>query len=96
MRVITDYKGKAIPGGGVTALLADDFNTFNSLFEVNTLPTEMVTCQDTCPLEIYSWEVCKTLQKSNPHKAPGPHGIPGPVLKNVSSVMVTTLLPFLF
>lgn len=65
----------------VSPSLPDDLNIFFACFESYSPAEEVKKDQDPCPLVITRADVCKSFKRINPHKAPGPDGIPGRALR---------------
>ena len=81
LRAITDYKEKTSSAVLTSASFPDELNTFYARFENTSPAVEVPKAQDSCPLTISRADVCRAFKRTNPHKAPGPDGIPGRVLK---------------
>ena len=65
----------------VSPSLPDDLNTYLACFESYSLAQQVQMDQDPCTLAITAADVCKSFKRINPHKAPGPDGIPGRALR---------------
>ena len=65
----------------VSASLPDDLNTFFARFESYSPAEEVQKDKDPCQLVTTRADVCKSFNRINPHKAPGPDGIPGQALR---------------
>ncbi|KAI4905794.1 hypothetical protein NFI96_024899 [Prochilodus magdalenae] len=74
----------------ISAALPDELNTFYARFEVNhtILPEKAPATADSAPHSVSVADVCKTFKRVNIHKASGPDGIPGRILK---TARITTL-----
>ena len=63
------------------ASLPDELNSFFARFE-SSRAVEVQRDQELhCPFVLNRADVCKSFKRVNPHKAPGPDGIPGRVLR---------------
>ena len=83
LKTITDYKGKhnrELPSG---ASLPDELNAFYAHVEASNTEECMgaPAVQEDCVITLSVADVSKTVKQVNIHKATGPEGIPGRVLK---------------
>ena len=83
LKTITDYKGKAsreLPSDGS---LPDELNAFYARFEASNTEacTRAPAVLGDCVITLSVADVNKTFKQVNIHKATGPEGLPGCVLK---------------
>ena len=83
MKTITDYKGKFIRKLPSDASLPDELNAFYARFEASNTEacTRAPAVLDDCVITLSVADVNKTFKQVNIHKATGPDGLPGCVLK---------------
>ena len=83
LRTMTDCKGAAGGAAGVSACasLPDELNSFFARFESSRAVEVQRDQELPCPFVLNRADVCKSFKRVNPHKAPGPDGIPGRVLR---------------
>ena len=81
-----------------SAATVDELNQFYARFDVRDFKAE---CEDFCStlepetLTISESDVLATLKRLNPHKAPGPDGIKGKLLKNCAS-QLSSIFTYIF
>ncbi len=83
IHVLTDYKSaNSIPPNS-NATLPDELNNFYARFDHGNTepPIKAVLTPYNLPLTLSTSDMCATLRKVNSHKAAGPYGIPGRVLR---------------
>ncbi len=82
---ITGFKGNKPATVNIAASLPDELNTFYARFEAdNTAHTESAAAaaaEEVSPLTLSVADVTRSFKRVNIHKAVGPDGIPGRVLK---------------
>jgi hypothetical protein len=80
LKTITAYKGKARCKLPSDASLSDELNAFYARFEASNTEAckRAPAVLDDCVISLY---VSKTFKQTNIHKATGPDGLPGHVLK---------------
>ncbi len=81
---ITGFKGNKPATVNIAASLPDELNTFYARFEAdNTAQTESAAAaaEEVSPLMLSVADVTRSFKRVNIHKAVGPDGIPGRVLK---------------
>ena len=83
MKTITDYKGKPRRKLPSDASLPDELNAFYARFEASNTEayTRTPAVLDDCVITLSAADVSKTFKQVNIHKAAGPDGLPGSVLK---------------
>ena len=83
LKTITEYKGKSSRELSSDASLPDELNAFYALFEAsNTEPCiRAPAVLDDCMITLSIADVSKTYKQVNIHKATGPDGFTGRVLK---------------
>ena len=83
LQTITDYKGKHSRELPSDTSLLDELNNFYARFEASNTETCMRASADPddCVIRLSAADVSKTVKKVNIHKAAGPDGLPGSVLR---------------
>uniref|UniRef100_A0A669B6E2 Reverse transcriptase domain-containing protein n=1 Tax=Oreochromis niloticus TaxID=8128 RepID=A0A669B6E2_ORENI len=83
LRCITDYKKVNTVSVQPTASLADELNNFYARFDADNREQILYPQEDSeaATLTLKTEAVRWTFKKVNPHKAPGPDGIPGRLLR---------------
>jgi hypothetical protein len=74
LQTITDYKGKHSQELPSDTSLADELNYFYGRLGASAVP-------DDCVITVSAADVSKTFKQVNIHKAAGPDGLPGHVLR---------------
>ncbi len=101
---ITGFKGNKPATVNIAASLPDELNTFYAHFEAdNTAHTEnapAAAAEEVSPLSLFVADVTRSFKRVNIHKAVGPDGKPGRVLKacafQLAGVLQTfSICPFL-
>ena len=83
LQTITDYKGKHSRELPSDTSLPDELNYFYARFEANNTETCMraPAVLEDCVITLSAADVCKIFRQVNIHKAAGPDGLPGRVLR---------------
>ncbi len=83
IHALTDYKPANNTPPNSNATLPDELNNFYARFDRGNTdpPIKALLTPDNLPLTLSTSDVCATLRKVNSHKAAGPDGIPGRVLR---------------
>ncbi|CDQ67988.1 unnamed protein product [Oncorhynchus mykiss] len=83
LKTITDYKGKPRRKLPNDASLPDEVNAFHAHFEASNTEacTRAPAVLDDCVITLSVANINKTFKQVNIHKAAGPYGLPGLVLK---------------
>ena len=83
MKTIKDYKGKSRCELPSDANLSDQLNAFYARFEASNTEACMraQAVPDNCVITLSVADVSKTFKQVNSHKAAGPDGLPGRLLK---------------
>ena len=83
LQIIMDYKGKPSRELSSDTSLSDELHDFNTRFEVSNTKTCMRASAfpDDCMITLSAADVSKTFKQVNFHKAAGPDGLPGHVLR---------------
>ena len=83
MQTITDYKGKHSCELPSDTSLPDELNHFSARFEASNSEACMrgLAVPDDCVIMLSGADVSKTFKQVNIHKAAGPDGLPGCVLR---------------
>ncbi len=80
---ITDFKGNKPATVNIAASLPDELNLFYARFEAhNTAHTESAVAEEVSAISISVADVTRSFKRVNIHKAVGPDGIPGRVLRS--------------
>ena len=96
MQTITDYKGKHNRELPSDMSLPDELNHFYARFEAsNTDPCVRASAvPDDCVITLSVADVNKTFKQVNIHKAAGPDGLPGRVLRACADQLADVSLTF--
>ena len=91
LKTITDYKGKPTCELPSDASLPDELNAFYACFEASNTEACMraPAVPDDCVIKISVTDVSKTFKQVNIHKAVGPDGLPGRVIKACMDQLVS-------
>jgi hypothetical protein len=83
LQTITDYKGKHRQELPSDMSLPDELSYFYTRFEANNSETCMrpPAALEDCVITLSAADVSKTFKQVNIHKATGPDGLPGRVLR---------------
>ena len=83
LKTITDYKWKPSSELPSDASLSDELNAFHARFAASNNEACMIATAvpDDCVIKLSVANVSKTFKQVNIHKAAGPDGLPGHVLK---------------
>ena len=94
MQTITDYKGKHSRELPSDTSLPDELNHFYARFEASNTEACMraSAVPDDCVITLSVTDVSKTFKQVNIHKAVGPDGLPGRVLRAFANQLACLFL----